>query len=330
MGLQLRAASGLLHDIRYGFRQCRRNAALSVVVIVSLALGIGANTAIFSLVNAVMLRELPVRDPARLVVLQYAEPQGGLPGSLDHTHSGRSGRDSAGRSVSISISWPSFTYLQARAQSMSSFVGFVPLGMFDRPTAVVNGEPTFLDADMVTAGFFPTLGVPPIRGRAILPDDEKPGAPRVGVMSYRFWSRAYARSEVAIGRTITLNGVPVTLVGVAPPEFTGLEIGRAPDIWIQMGPQPGLTPWGVRPRGAPQVVYAAPDYWWLEVVGRLKPGVTTEQARLEVERLFRESLRASVNTQVPDEKLPSVVLTPATVGLNAISQRYSTPLSIPP
>jgi predicted permease len=315
------------NDLLYGVRQIRRNPALAAIVILSLALGIGANTAIFSVVNAVMLRELPISDPGRLVAFQYREAEGETPKSLEHTHSGRGSRDGAGRSVNLSISWPSFTYMRQRARSVSALVGFVPLGMFDKPTAIVNGEPTFLDGEMVTAAYFPALGVSPILGRVIVPDDEKADAPRVGVISYGFWNRAYARNPAALGNTLLLNGVPVTIVGVAPVSFTGLETGRSPDIWIQMGPQPGLTPWGpMHAEGAPQVVYAAADWWWLEVVARLRPGVPIDEARGELDRLFRESLLASVDSTLPADKLPSVALTPAAQGLNTISQRFSRPL----
>ncbi len=315
-------------DIRYALQQVRWHPALAAVVILSLAIGIGANTAIFSVVNAVMLRDLPVQDPAHLLVFQYAEPGGQWPSALDHSHSGRAGRDAAGRPVSLSVSWPSFTYMQSRAR-LSTLAGFVPLGMVDRSSAVVRGEPMLVDADMVTAGCFPLLGVRPALGRGIVNEDERPDAARVGVISDRFWNRAYARSRSALGDTIVLNGVPVTLVGVAPPSFEGLEVGRSPDIWIQMGPQTGLTPWGTPSKAAPEVVYAAADYWWLPVIVRLKPGVSADQARTELERLFHESLRSTAaGTAVPADKLPQVALTSASSGLNTMSRRLSTPLAI--
>ncbi len=310
--------SGLLQDFRYGVRQMRRNPVLASVVVLSLALGIGANTAIFSLVNAVMLRGLAVRDPGRLVMFDYTEPKGGMPESLDFTQSGRG----------FSMSWPSFTYMRARVRTLSSLVGFVPLGLFDKPAAIVNGEPMFVDGEMVTANYFPALGVSPIEGRVILPEDENAGAPRVAVISYRFWNRAYARGRGAIGNTITFNGVPVTVVGIAPPSFSGLEVGRSPDMWIQMGPQPGLAPWGKRTEDPPQAVFAAPNQWWLQVVGRLQPGVTVEQARVEFERLFRQSLLATIDTPVAADRLPTVQLKPAAQGLNTLRGRFSTPLSV--
>jgi macrolide transport system ATP-binding/permease protein len=201
--------------------------------------------------------------------------------------------------------------------------------MFDKPVAVVDCEPAFIDADMVTSGYFPALGVSPVLGRAILPEDEKPSAPRVAVISDGFWRRAYGRSRAVLGKTLVLNGIDVTIVGVAPTSFTGIEIGRSPDVWIQMGPRRGLIPWGGRfSDKPPEEVYAAPDGWWLEVVGRLKPGVTIEQARAELQRLFLESLLAGMDARPPADKLPAVTLTPAPQGLNTLSQRFSTPLAI--
>ncbi len=242
------ALTGVLHDIRYGIRQMRRAPALAAIVVLSLALGIGANTAIFSVVNAMALRDLPVTDPARLMVLQYLEPKGDTPAALEHSHSGRNSQDSEGRTVGRSVSWPMFTYLRERTRTIAPLVGFVPLGMLNKPAAVVNGEPMFVDGDMVTADYFPVVGVAAIRGRVIGPDDERPDAPRVGVISERFWERAYARNPGAIGNTMTLNGVPVTVVGVLPASFTGLETGRSPDLWVPDGPPTGTDAVG-RPAG---------------------------------------------------------------------------------
>jgi predicted permease len=330
MALSREALTGVLHDIRYGIRQMRRAPALAAIVVLSLALGIGANTAIFSVVNAMALRGLPVTDPARLMVLQYLEPKGDAPAALEHSHSGRSSQDSEGRTVGLSVSWPMFTYLRERARTLAPLVGFVPLRTSDTLAAVVNGESMFVDGDMVTADFFPAVGVAAIRGRLIRPDDERPDAPRVAVISERFWERAYARNPGAIGNAMTLNSVPVTVVGVLPASFTGVETGRSPDLWMQMGPQPGLTPWGVRSESAPQVVFASPGYWWLQVVGRVKPGVTIEQARAEVDRLFRESVLANITSTPPADKMPIGLLTPVAKGLRtlAVSRRYLTSLNV--
>lgn len=330
MAVNLGTLTGVLHDIRYGIRQMGRTPALAATVILSLALGIGANTAIFSLINAIVLRELPIRDPARLMVIQYLEPKGDVPASLEHSHSGRSGHDSEGRTVGLSVSWPMFRYVREHTRTMAPLAGFAPLGMVNRPAAVVNGESMFVDGDMVTAGYFPAVGIAPIRGRVIVPDDERPDAPRVAVISERFWERAYARNDGAIGNTLTLNGVPVTVIGVLPASFTGLEVGRLTDVWIQMGLRPGLTPWGARPEGAPEVAYAEPGWWWLQVIGRLKPGITIEQARAEIERLFRESVLAHINATPPADKMPVGVLTPVSTGLRslAVSRRYMPSLNI--
>ncbi len=324
------AIAGLLHDVRYGIRQMRRAPALTTVVVLSLALGIGANTAIFSLVNAMVLRDLPVQEPARLMVLQYLEPKGELPAVLDHSHSGRSSQDSEGRGVGLSVSWPMFTYLRAHSRTLAPLVGFVPLGMLDKPAAVVNGDAMFVDGDMVTSDYFSVVGVAPIRGRVMVPDDEKPDAPRVAVISERFWERAYARDPGAIGNAMTLNGVPVTVIGVLPASFTGLETGRSPDLWVQMGPQPGLTPWGGRPQGAPQVVYASRDWWWLQVFGRLQPGVRIDQARAEIDRLFRESLLVDIDSPPPADRIPRGLLTPVLEGLRfqSLNRRYLTSLNV--
>lgn len=308
----------------------QRAPALAAIIVLSLALGIGANTAIFSVVNAMVLRDLPIKDPARLMVLQYLEPKGDRPAALEHSLSGRGSQDSQGRAVGLSVSWPMFTYLREHTRTLAPLVGFVPLGGADDPVAVVNGESMSVDGDMVTADYFPVAGVAAIRGRVIGRDDERADAPRVAVISERFWERTFSRDPGAIGHTMTLNSVPVTVIGVAPASFSGLETGRSPDLWVQMGPQPGLTPWGVRPEGAPQVVYAAPEWWWLQVVGRVKPGVTIEEARAEIDRLFRESVLANINATPPADTIPIGLLTPVSQGLRSstISRRYIPSLNI--
>ncbi len=144
----------------------RRAPALAAVVVLSIALGIGANTAIFSVVYAMALRDLPVKDPGRLMVLQYVEPKGETPAALEHSHSGRSSQDSEGRTVGMSVSWPMFTYLRERTRTLAPLAGFVPLGMIGKPVAVVNGESMSVDGDMVTADFFPAVGVAAIRGES--------------------------------------------------------------------------------------------------------------------------------------------------------------------
>ena len=324
------AVTGVLHDIRYGIRQMRRAPALATIVVLSLALGIGANTAIFSVVNAMALRDLPVKDPGRLMVLQYVEPKGETPAALEHSHSGRSSQDSEGRTVGMSVSWPMFTYLRERTRTLAPLAGFAPLGMFDKPVAVVNGESMFVDGDMVTAGYFRAAGVSATRGRVIGPDDERPDAPRVAVISERFWERAYGRSARAIGSAMTLNSIPVTVVGVLPASFTGMEAGRSPDLWVQMGPQPGLVPWDGSSDSAPQVVFASPGYWWLQVVGRVTPGVTIDQARAEIGRLFQESVVAHISSTPPVDKLPIGLITPVSKGLRSLAsgRRYMTSVNV--
>jgi hypothetical protein len=164
----------------------------------------------------------------------------------------------------------------------------------------------------------------------MVPDDEKPDAARVALISERFWARAYGRNAGAIGDIIALSGVPVTVIGVLPASFTGVETGRAPDLRVQMGPQPGPTPWGVRPEGAPPAVYASRDRWRLQVIGRLKPGVTVEQARAEFGRLVRKGVLEEIMSPPPADRVPQGLLNPALQGLRlpVVSRRYLTSLNI--
>src|SRR5829696_7810376 len=228
----------LLQDLRYAVRSLLRRPGFAAVVVLTLALGIGANTAIFSVVNAVLLRPLPYADPERLVMVwgRYAD---------------------FGRT---STSLPDFVDWKAGA---TSFVQ-----MAARHNAVFNltgdGEPEQLTADRVTANFFPTLGVRPQLGRAFLPEEEKVGGDDdVVVLSHGLWQRRFGGDPRIVGREVTLSGRPFTVIGVAPRDFRFL---RDVDLWA--------------PARMDTVGQRRAEY--LTVFGRLKPGVTVQQAGAEL------------------------------------------------
>jgi len=314
-------------DVRYAVRQCRRSPGLAVVVVLSLALGIGANTALFTVVNAVMLRGAGVFDPASLVAFGWLEQKKAIPDQIMDSQSGRNTEDAAGRPIGLSFPYPSCTYIRAHARTLSYVAGFAPLGMFNRASAVVRDEAMFVDGDMVTGDYFAALGVAPALGRVISHEDENPAAPRVGVISDGFWTRVFARDPSVLGTTITLSRVPVTIVGVAPRGFEGLETGRSPDIWIPITLQATLAPWGIARSRMAEATFVRPDYWWMQIFGRLEPGATREQAQAEVSRLLRASF-AGAAPEASLNSVPRVESVPAASAYNIVRSRFSKPLLI--
>ncbi|PYU01417.1 MAG: hypothetical protein DMG38_03905 [Acidobacteria bacterium] len=309
-------------DLRYGLRQLSRSPGFTLAVVLSLSLGIGANTAIFSLIDAVMLRMLPVRDPERLVLLNWVSQR--RPAMMTSL-TGHSDNDAEGRWRCPSFAYPSFQEFRAHNHTFSSIFGFTP---FSRANINIDGQASLAQGELVTGEYFSGLGVAPILGRPITTDDEKPGAPRVAVISYGYWSRQFASSPAAIGKHITINAVPFMIVGVAPPEFFGIQPGNAIDIWLALVDDPKLLPWGVSSTPGDRSPFTSRDWWWLMMMARLKPGLTEQQASSELEELFQQSLSAAAAPSARPETTPRIDLQPASKGLSFLRSEFSKPLQI--
>src|SRR5262245_11063025 len=232
-----------MRDIKYGLRMLVRSPGFTFVAVLSLALGIGANTAIFSLVNAVLLRPLPVSDPQRLVAVSTTDQKN--PGNLPLSHL-------------------NFKDLRAQSSVFTDMAAFT----FNQVNYSTGTESEQIPVQVVTANYFSLLGVQPALGRAFLPEEEATAAP-VAVISDGFWQRSLGADRNVVGRTLTLNRVPYTVIGVAPKHFAGTLLGGGPAAWLPMAqarvPQ---TAWWETRRGL-----------FLFAFGRLKPGTTPEQAR---------------------------------------------------
>ena len=247
-------AETLLQDIRYGLRTLRRSPGFAFAALVTLACGIGANTAIFSLVYGVLLRPLPYTDPARLVVLNETTPRVGL----------------------VSVSYPNF--LDWRAQSHS----FAALSAVTQVAFNLSGvnQPENIMGDAVSPGFLSMMGVRPIVGRDFTADEEKPGTPAVVLISYDLWQSHFGGDRTVSGRTISLDGRPVTVVGVLPPDYLALD---KTDV---------IEPVGVWVAANPDSANSRGDRGDTVLVGRLVPGTTLGQARAEMEGIAARLARA--------------------------------------
>ena len=234
-------------DVRYAFRMFVRNPGFTFIVVVTLALGIGANTAIFSLIDALMLRWLPVRNPHELVQVAFQPP---------------SPKDSPGTGFSYAI-------VRAFADQREIFAGAAGFSGF---TFDVGSRESVrrVPGALVTGGYYETLGLQPAAGRLLAREDDEPGAPLVAVISDGYWEREYARSAGAVGQTVQLNGLPVTIVGVSPRGFTGANVGSIADITIAVAALPQVN--------ASAAPLLGPGNFWLRILARPQPGVSVSQA----------------------------------------------------
>jgi predicted permease len=303
-------------DVRYALRMLVKSPGFALIGILTLALGIGANTAIFSLVDAVLLRQLPVKNPQQLVLFTW-----------DATHRQPLHFSQTGAELRFSFSYPAFREFRDQNQVLSSVFAFVPMGFNPQNTTVsIDGRATLANGMMVTGEYFSGLGVNPLLGRAINEADENPGAPRVGVISYAYWTRRFARDRSVIGRNVTVNGLPFTIVGVMPPTFYGVQQGVVPDLWIAFDDLPNLRPWSQKPAGSDSV-FTARNWINLNIMGRLKPGVTRRQAQAELDILFRHFVTEDWKPE-HDSDIPGFSLTPAAQGIPYLREALTQPLLV--
>src|SRR6266481_2592728 len=264
----------LFQDVRYGIRVLLKNPGFTLVAVLTLALGIGANTSIFSLINAVMLKMLPVADPEQLVVV-------GDPTEVNS-------RSMGDPSVSM-FSHPLFKDLRAGNQVFS---GLLASGAAHNVRVNVGGTeiPGALPV-LVSGNYFSVLGVNPILGRVLtLDDDTVPGASPVAVVSHQFWIDKLARNPNVVGQTININRNPFTIVGVAPPDFFGDTVGENQDIWIPITMQQQV----IGGRAWLENYNAS----WLHCIGRLKPGVNIEQVRANLNVVLQQQVSGPLGAKL--------------------------------
>ena len=322
----------LVQDLRYGIRMLVKNPGFTAVAVLTLALGIGANTAIFSLIDAVLLKMLPVQNPRQLVLLAWTS-KGWPEGVMSSLTGNMSGAPGGGR-TSESLSYPTYERIRAGNSVFSSVLAMAADG--DKVSVSFKGVPEMADADLVSGSFFTTLGVQPILGRALTPEDDKAGASPVAVISYGYWQRRFGRDPAAVGKAITVNSVPATIVGVAPPEFYGVRPGQAVEIWLPIHTQPQVEPrWspeapgqGAQSGAQPASVFEQSDNWWLVVMGRLKPGATETQARAELDVFLQQSIAPNVKPTTKPETIPHIEVEAGSKGLNELRADFSMPLFI--
>src|SRR5262245_33389899 len=282
-------------DLRYGARMLLKNPGVTAVVVLSLALGIGANTAIFSLLDAVLLKMLPVEQPEQIYFIQNVGPRN---------------PDNNGAPP-----YPCFERFRDHNQSFTGLAAFAGVGGRLR----IDDQLEEVSSQGVSGNFFSVLGINAALGRTFGPaDDAVPGKGGpdgiVAVISYNYWTSRFGQNPSVIGKVVQLGNNPVTIIGVTPPDFYGLVPGRKFDILLPM-----MT--------ADAKQLADKEAWWFNAVGRVKPGVPLEQARAELDTIFQSYMDGtSLNAEARRESFNRIDLRPASRGLNDLRRQFSQPL----
>jgi predicted permease len=308
----------LLQDIRYGLRMLAKSPGFAAVAILTLALGIGANTAIFSLIEGILMRSLPVRDAQSLVVLKWSAHKAPAMHSSSSYGDCTQHRERNGPSSSCSFSEPFFHDVASQVKAFSSVAAFANTGQLDLSG---NGTASVLIGQAVSGSFFSTLGVQPAAGRLIAPADDSVSAAPVVVLNYGYWKTQFGGSASAIGKTVRLNNVPFTIIGVAAARFDSLSPGRIYDVWVPLAVLPRMSPHPWEKARATDVYN-----WWLVIIGRLRPGVGRLQAQASVSALFRNDMLHNGKPLSKAADDPRVEALPAQSGLTGSTTGISTEL----
>jgi predicted permease len=303
----------MLQDIRYGLRVLLKKPGFTLVAVLSLALGIGANTAIFSLIDAVMIKSLPVERPDQLVLFGNGKEQGMTNAFPDQSWD--------------LFSYPFYRQARQRTDVFSGVGGY--LNITWTVHGFVNGSNDIeqMQVQLVSGSYFPVLGVDAGLGRVLTEtDDQVVSAHPVAVVSHAWWEQRMGGDLSAVGKTIAIDETTYTIVGVAPKEFFGTIVGAAPDLWVPLAMEKHIPPahWNGRDAGEMQSLY---------LFGRLKDGATPEQAGSVLNVLFKQSLRTRAGAQPTAERLQdiekaSIELTPLSRGLSSLREQFSLSLKV--
>jgi predicted permease len=269
----------LLRDLHFGLRQLQRNPILTCVAVTSLALGIGANTAIFTAAKRVLFDTLPVTSPHQLRMLTWVSgherPVPPVWGDV--------GPNDAGGLTGNSFSYPVLEEMRKRADAVEALIAFKDAPM----TATIDGHPEMISGELISGNAFQAFGVKAELGRTLSPvDDLAPGSGPVVVISSGFWAQRFARSPLVLGKAISLNGVPVTIVGVSRGRFAGLQMGTSMQVFVPLTMQPLILP---RAQNGSLSLLDNPQSWWLQVLARLRPDVSETRAQAELDAALRQT-----------------------------------------
>jgi predicted permease len=312
----------LAQDVRYGLRGMFKNRLFTALAALSLALGIGANTVIYSFMDSILMRSLPVADPSSLIVVKWRSGPVNFGNGRQfvlRSIDGRTDRDPAGLSAAI-FPFPAFERLsEASAPVLSSLFAHKAAG---RVNVIVKGQAELADGEYVSGEFFRGLAVVPVAGRLIHGEDDRAGAAPVAVLSAGYSQRRFGDAANAIGQAILINNVSFTVIGVAPPEFFGVDPAAAPYVYLPMRAT------GLLLQQLGEQTFLDQNYYWVEMMGRLKPGVDPAQAQAALAAPFAQWVASTATTDEERANLPALRLEAGAAGLDSLRRQYSKPLYV--
>ena len=295
----------LLTDLRLGIRALAKSPGFTLVALLSLTLGIGANTAIFTLLNAILLRPLPVQNPQQLVLFGHGLNQGSTSNINNQSWE--------------LFSYPFYREFRSKSTAFSDIAAISSI-QFGSHASISAGPPEQVHIDLVSANYFSVFGVPPALGRALSEaDDRAPGSGPVAVISYAWWQRRFGGDPAVLGKTVRVEANNYTIVGVARPGFSGATVEQASELWIPLSMEKEISPgWhGLEDK----------NFHSLYLIARLKPGVTAQQAGVSTNLLFQQILRTDY-PELSNVEHAQIELTSAARGLSHLRHQFSLPLKI--
>ncbi len=309
----------LAQDLRYALRVMTANTVFTATAAISLALGIGANTAIYSFMDAILMRSLPVSHPEQLAVLDWHAM-----GSLGMAHSINGSMHSYRKTGRESPNFP-YAFYDAQRSSRQFFSILFAYTYVRNFNVIASNEAETLPGGFVSGDYFSGLGVPPSAGRLIAAEDDRTGAPAGVVLSYRYWQNRFHGDSAAIGQTIHINNAPFIILGVAARGFFGVDAQSNPSLFLPIHSMPALA---ADPASEEQSRFFDKNFWWIEMMGRLRPGVSLEQAQAGLYEQFRTFALCTAVSPKETTILPDLALEPGSTGLDTLRRQYSEPLYI--
>jgi macrolide transport system ATP-binding/permease protein len=313
-------------DLRYALRTMANNKAFTALAALSLALGIGANTAIYSFMDSILLRSLPVQNPESLAVLNWhSKPRSFSKGGkgttfVMHAMSGNTYGDSKSGTTAGIFPFPAFELLEKDDSSFSSVFAFYPAG---RLNLTFKGQADIASGEYVSGDYFRGLDIPPASGRLLLRDDDRPGAPPVAVISFAFSQSHFGGTANVTGQSILINNIPFTVAGVTPPEFFGTDPEAVPDVYLPMHANLLLEAY---PFGGPGAQYLDQNYYWIQIMARLRSGVSLAEAQATLATPFHQWVESTATNDRERANLPELMVSEGAGGLDTLRRQYSKPL----
>ncbi len=308
-----------LQDLRYGLRAMAANPLFTAIAVLSLALGIGANTAIFSFMDAILLQTLSVKNPHELVIFHWRAK--GSPGVIHSVH-GSMFEDGAHGQTSPNFTYQAFLNLRQSPETLSTLFAYITAY---RLNVIAEKQAEHAQGQWVSGGFYRGLGVTPAVGRLIDDNDDRTGAPPVAVLSWEYWNRRFNANPALVGQAILVNNQPFTVIGVSNPEFFGVNPGLHPQVYLPLHALPLLA---TRADQNEQNYFFDPHFYWVEMMGRLQPGVSRKQAEVTLAAKFLQFAKSTAESAKEREEYPSLWLEDGAGGLDSLRREYSKPLLV--